>query len=95
MILDDTQNRSFYEYVFFSHSFSSEDCSPRTAYGIRLYRVSGTNRQELDCIRAITTRKETILWMTQLLNRAQVSPYHFRDVVKDLLAAGTPYKSTI
>lgn len=95
MFTNDNNHSSFYEYRFFSHSFCPEDTDPCLAYGITLYRTCDDAPQIVDRIPAITTRKEKITWITDLLNRTQVSPIHFRDVIEDLLASGISNKYAI
>lgn len=90
MFTNDNNSPYQYEYRFFSHSFYPEDTEPCLAYGIALYRECGTDRMTLDSISGITTRKEKIAWITDLLNRTKVSPYHFHDVIEDLLASRIP-----
>lgn len=84
-----------YEYRFYSHSFCPEDTAPCLAYGIALYRADCTEAPAIDSIPAITTRKEKITWITELLNRTRVSPRHFRDVIEDLLASGASNKYAV
>lgn len=75
-----------YEYRSFTHILNTEDSLSFLAYGIELYVHDISTYVKLDCIHGITTRYEKINKLLELLNRAQVSPCHFRDVVEDFLS---------
>lgn len=79
-----------YNYRSFQHPFFPEEAEPCLAYGIALYRTDSSMSEPLASIPAITTQKDKVTRMTALLNRAQVSPSHFYDVIDDLLASRTP-----
>lgn len=81
-IIHDTK----YEYRSFTHTLTTEDSLSFPAYGIELYVHDVSACIKSDCIPGITTRYEKIKELLELLNRAQVSPCHFRDVVEDFLS---------
>lgn len=75
-----------YEYRSFSHIFDSEDSISYLAYGIEVYRHDFSGYQKIDCVHSLTTRHDKISCLLDLLNRSQVSPCHFRDVIEDFLS---------
>ncbi len=75
-----------YEYRSFTHLLDTEDGLSLLSYGIEVYRHDMTNHSKVGCIPGITTRIEKINRLLDTLNRAQVSPCHFRDVVEDFLS---------
>jgi len=81
-MLNDTR----YEYRSFTHILNTEDSLSFLAYGIELYVHDTNGCTKLDCIHGITTNFEKITELLGLLNRAQVYPCHFRDVIEDYLS---------
>ena len=79
-------NNVTYEYRSFTHILNTEDALSYLAYGIEVYRHDISGYEKVDCIHGITTRYDKINRLLELLNRAQVSPCHFRDTVEDFLA---------
>lgn len=79
-------NTVSYEYRSFPHILNTEDNLSYLAYGIEVYRHDIAGYEKVDAIRGITTRVEKMNRLVELLNRAQVSPCHFRDTVEDFLA---------
>lgn len=79
-------NTATYEYRSFTHILNTEDNLSYLVYGIEVYRHDISGYEKVDCIRGITTRYEKICRLLELLNRAQVSPCHFRDTVEDFLS---------
>ncbi|MCH5272297.1 MAG: hypothetical protein J1E35_01360 [Lachnospiraceae bacterium] len=77
---------SKYEYRSFTHILNTEDSVSFLAYGIELYARDVTGCTKLDCIHGITTRYEKINELLDILNRTQVYPCHFRDIVEDFLS---------
>jgi len=75
-----------YEYRSFTHILNTEDNISYLAYGVEVYRHDFSGYEKVDCIHGITTRVEKINRLLDLLNRAQVSPRHFRDTVEDFLS---------
>ncbi len=75
-----------YEYHSFTHIINNEDAISYLAYGIEVYRHDFSGYEKVDCIHGITTRVEKINRLLETLNRAQVSPCHFRDAVEDFLS---------
>lgn len=75
-----------YEYHSFTHILNSEDNISYLAYGVEVYRHDYTGYEKVDSLRGITTKAEKMNRLLDLLNRAQVSPCHFRDVVEDFLS---------
>ena len=75
-----------YEYRSFTHILNTEDNISYLAYGVEVYRHDFSGYEKVDCIHGITTRVEKINHLLEQLNRAQVSPHHFRDVVEDFLS---------
>lgn len=75
-----------YEYRSFTHILTTEDNMSYLAYGIELYRHDISGCKKIDCIHGITTRSEKMNRLLEILNRAQVSPCHFRDTVEDFLS---------
>lgn len=78
-----------YLYRAFSHAFEHDEglCE---AFGIELLRNMPTGMELIDRVAAVTTRFEFASRLIDLLNRAQVSPCHFRDVLEDFLSADFP-----
>ncbi len=79
-------NDAKYEYRSFTHILNTEDSLSFLAYGIELYAHTANGWAKLDCIHGITTRHEKMKNLLEVLNRAQVSPCHFRDTVEDFLS---------
>lgn len=79
-------NTATYEYRSFTHILNTEDNLSYLVYGIEVYRHDISGYEKVDCIRGITTRYKKICNLLELLNRAQVSPCHFRDTVEDFLS---------
>lgn len=79
-------NTVSYEYRSFSHILTTEDDICFLAYGIEVYRHDGSGYQRVDCIHGLTTRHDKITQLLDVLNRTQVAPCHFRDVVEDFLS---------
>lgn len=75
-----------YEYRSFTHLLDTEDGLSFLSYGIEVYRHDVSGCTMVDRIPGITTRIEKINHLLDTLNRAQVSPCHFRDVVEDFLS---------
>ena len=75
-----------YEYRSFTHILNTEDNISYLAYGVEVYRHDFSGYKKVDCIHGITTRVEKMNRLLEQLNRAQVSPCHFRDVVEDFLS---------
>ena len=75
-----------YEYRSFNHILCTEDAMSFPAYGVEVYRHDTSGCTMIDSIPGITTRHEKIERLLDLLNRAQVSPIHFRDTVEDFLS---------
>lgn len=75
-----------YEYRSFTHILNTEDNMSYLAYGIEVYRHDFSGYEKVDCIHGITTRVEKMNRLLELLNRSQVSPCHFHDVVEDFLS---------
>ena len=75
-----------YEYRSFTHILNTEDNISYLAYGVEVYRHDFSGYKKVDCIHGITTRAEKMNRLLEQLNRAQVSPCHFRDVVADFLS---------
>ncbi len=75
-----------YEYRSFTHILNTEDNMSYLAYGIEVYRHDISGYKKVDCIHGITTRSEKMNRLLEILNRAQVSPCHFRDTVEDFLS---------
>lgn len=75
-----------YEYRSFPHILNTEDNLSYLAYGIEVYRHDLSGYEKIDCIHGITTKNEKMSQLLELLNRAQVSPCHFRDVIEDFLS---------
>lgn len=75
-----------YEYRSFTHILNTEDNLSYLAYGIEVYRHDFTGSEKVDSLRGITTKAEKMNRLLDLLNRSQVSPCHFRDVVEDFLS---------
>lgn len=86
MSLAYASNTVTYEYRSFTHTLNTEDNLSYLAYGIEAYRHDISGCTKVDCIHGITTRYEKMNRLLGLLNRAQVSPYHFRDTVEDFLS---------
>lgn len=79
-------NTVTYEYRSFTHILNTEDNLSYLAYGIEVYRHDISGYEKVDSIHGITTRYEKMNCLLELLNRAQVSPCHFRDAVEDFLS---------
>lgn len=79
-------NIDTYEYRSFTHILDTEDNLSFLAYGIELIRHDITGSSVIDCIKGITTRREKAENLLDLLNRSQVSPRHFHDIVEDYLS---------
>lgn len=79
-------NNETYEYRSFTHILDTEDNLSFLAYGIELIRHDITGSETVDSIKGITTRREKIEKLLDVLHRAQVSPRHFHDIVEDFLA---------
>ncbi|MDD5900910.1 MAG: DUF6514 family protein [Lachnospiraceae bacterium] len=79
-------NTVSYEYRSFSHILTTEDELCYLAYGVEVYRHDIYGYQKVDCIHGLTTRYDKIIHLLDLLNRTQVAPCHFRDVVEDFLS---------
>lgn len=79
-------NNETYEYRSFTHILDTEDKLSFLAYGIELIHHTIAGSEAVDSIRGITTRRETAEKLLHTLNRAQVSPLHFHDIVEDFLA---------
>ena len=75
-----------YEYRSFTHILNTEDNISYLAYGVEVYRHDFSGYEKVDCIHGITTLVEKMNRLLEQLNRAQVSPCHFRDVVEDFLS---------
>ena len=75
-----------YEYRSFTHILNTDDNMSYLAYGIEVYRHDFSGYEKVDCIHGITTRVEKMNRLLELLNRSQVSPCHFHDVVEDFLS---------
>lgn len=75
-----------YEYRSFTHILNTEDSVSFLAYGIELYVHNSNGCTKLDCIHGITTHYEKMHELLDILNRTQVCPCHFRDVVEDFLS---------
>ncbi len=75
-----------YEYRSFTHILNTEDRLSFVAYGIELVRHSHSGSETVDSIKGITTRHEKMEKLLDVLNRFQVSPLHFHDIVEDFLA---------
>ena len=86
MSLPDALNEAAYEYRSFTHILNTEDNIAYLTYGIEVYRHDISGSRKVDCIYDITTRPQKISQLLELLNRAQVSPRHFRDTVEDYLS---------
>lgn len=79
-------NTVTYEYRPFTHILNTEDALSFLAYGIEVYRHDFSGSTKVDSLSGITTRYDKVNRLLDLLNRAQVSPCHFRDTVEDFLA---------
>lgn len=79
-------NNATYEYRPFTHILNTEDNVSYLAYGIELFRHDIGTSTKVDSIKGITTRREKMEKILEVLNRAQVSPSHFRDTLEDLLS---------
>jgi len=79
-------NTVTYEYRSFTHILNTEDNLSYLAYGIEVYRHDFSGCEKVDCIHGITTKNEKMNRLLEVLNRAQVSPCHFRDVIEDFLS---------
>ena len=75
-----------YEYRSFTHILDTEDGLSYLSYGIEVYRHDLTGCTIAGRIPGISTNLEKTNRLLALLNRAQVSPSHFRDVVEDFLS---------
>ena len=75
-----------YEYRSFTHILDTEDNISYLAYGVEVYRHDYAGYEKVDSLRGITTKAEKMNRLLDLLNRAQVSPCHFRDMVEDFLS---------
>lgn len=79
-------NNEIFEYRSFTHILDTEDNVSFLAYGVELVRHDLTGSETIDCIKGITTRREKMEKLLNVLNRAQVSPRHFHDIVEDFLS---------
>lgn len=79
-------NTVTYEYRSFTHILNTEDNLSYLAYGIEVYRHNLSGYEKVDCIHGITTKHDKMNRLLELLNRAQVSPCQFRDVIEDFLS---------
>ena len=79
-------NTVTYEYRSFTHILNTEDNLSYLAYGIEVYRHNLSGYEKVDCIHSITTKHDKMNRLLELLNRAQVSPCQFRDVIEDFLS---------
>lgn len=75
-----------YEYRSFTHLLDTGDGLSYLSYGIEVYRHDLSGCTKIDSLPGITTRIEKINRFLDMLNRAQVSPCHFRDVIEDFLS---------
>lgn len=74
-----------YEYTPFHSLYEVEPSVSSYFYGISLQRYDEKQHLTLAKIAGITTSREKILKLAELLAGQMVSPYHFRDVVEDFL----------
>ena len=75
-----------YEYRSFTHILDTEDNISYLAYGVEVYCHDYSGEKKIDSLRGITTKVEKMNRLLDLLNRSQVSPCHFRNVLEDFLS---------
>lgn len=79
------EGNEVWHYQAVRESRHDPDLGQYLTYGLRAQRKTGSGWEEIELIHDVTTHFGFAKRLSELFNRHQLSPIHFRDAVEDII----------